>query len=118
MSRHKAYILPKNLTLEEALEILDVDKNGLISYRYEKRGAIKKIENELKHHDALENEYQCLKKSYVALVDLLETLKKYVYVEKDKDGNYWLFLLGGSGIGITKEEYDLLKWRFENDEEN
>ena len=43
MSGRKAYILPKNLTVEQALDLLDVDTGGLTSYRYEKRGAIMKL---------------------------------------------------------------------------
>ena len=48
MSRRKSYTLPSQLTIEEALDILDVDKpRGRMAYVYERRGAIMLLRKKL-----------------------------------------------------------------------
>ena len=39
----------------------------------------------------------------------LESIREKINVEQDENGLYWLNLLGCASIGITQEEYDLLK---------
>lgn len=49
-------------------------------------------------------QYKIIEKGLKAL----EIIKEYIRVEKDENELYWLWLPFGA-IGITKEEYDLLK---------
>lgn len=38
----------------------------------------------------------------------LEIIKEYMFVKEDENGLYWLMLLG-YGVGITKEQFNVLK---------
>ena len=75
------------------------------------------IEKELKDYErrlALAKEYKDVDKVAKRL-KALEIIKKYISVDEDENGLYWLNLIGCASIGITREEYELLKEVIKND---
>lgn len=78
------------------------------------------VENALKHHEhnmttiipnlvKTTEEQSRVIEEHKKELKALEIIKKYINVDEDENGLHWLNLIGCASIGITQEEYDLLK---------
>ena len=123
--------------MSKGLDAFKIIKDSLVEIDYENEEDVKLdtyiheeeleiIEKELKRLEEYDKtEYSALIESYKKLLKekkanekklkAIEIIKNYINVNKDEYGLYWINLIGFGSIGITQQEYDLLREVLSND---